>query len=114
MSRRTALFFFLATLAARAATNTPAYVGMLACAKCHAEIHRQWTHSRHSKMVQPATKESVQGDFKLPRVKLRGANYGLRERDGVFYITETYLTGKPQELEDRLTELEKFVHKKLG
>lgn len=70
---------------------------MAACAKCHAEIHSQWTHSRHSKMVQPATKESVQGDFKLARVKLRGANFGLRERDGVFYITESYLTGKLQE-----------------
>ena len=48
-------------------------------------------------MVQPATKESVQGDFKLSRVKLRGAIFGLRERDGVFYISETYLTGKLQE-----------------
>ena len=48
-------------------------------------------------MVQPATKESVQGNFKLARVNLRGTSYGLREREGVFYIAETYLTGKPQE-----------------
>jgi predicted CXXCH cytochrome family protein len=89
---RTALLSLLA-FDAQAAS----YVGMAACAKCHAEIHRQWTHSRHSKMVQPATRESVQGDFKLPLVKLRGVNFGLRERDGVFYITETYLTGKAQE-----------------
>jgi len=89
--------FLLIALAARAATTAPAYVGMAACAKCHAEIHRQWTHSRHSKMVQPATRESVQGDFKLGRVKLRDSTYGLRERDGVFYITESYLTDKPQE-----------------
>ena len=72
------------------------YVGMASCATCHSEIHRQWTHSRHSKMVQPATIESVQGNFKLSRVKLRDAFYGLRERDGSFYITESYLTGKPQ------------------
>jgi predicted CXXCH cytochrome family protein len=90
------LFFLLAPWAG-AASADPSYVGMAACAKCHAEIHSQWTHSRHSKMVQPATKESVQGDFKLPQIKLRGASYGLRERDGVFYITERYLTGKPQE-----------------
>src|SRR3984957_7258747 len=70
---------------------------MAVCAKCHAEIHNQWTHSRHSKMVQPATKESVQGDFKLTQVKLRGATYGLRQRDATFYITESYLTGKPKE-----------------
>ncbi len=94
---RRALLFFMAALAARAATNAPAYVGMASCGKCHAEIHRQWTHSRHSKMVQPATKDSVQGDFKLANVKLRGEDYGLRQRNGVFYITESYLTGKPQE-----------------
>jgi hypothetical protein len=82
---RTALFLLPAALGAATA---PGYVGMAACGKCHSEIHNQWTHSRHSKMVQPATKESVQGDFKLPRVKLRGAFYGLRERDGIFYITE--------------------------
>jgi predicted CXXCH cytochrome family protein len=90
---RTALFLTLAALGAAG----PDYVGMASCAKCHAEIHSQWTHSRHSKMVQPATKESVQGDFKLALVKLRGATFGLRERDGVFYISETYLTGKLQE-----------------
>lgn len=96
MTWRPALFFFVAT-AAQAAGISPGYVGMAACAKCHAEIHRQWTHSRHSKMVQPATLESVQGDFKPARVKLRGEDYGLRQRDGVFYITESYLTGKPEE-----------------
>ena len=79
------------------AATPPTYVGMASCAKCHAAIHAEWTHSRHSKMVQPATKESVQGDFKLARMKLRGANFGLRERDGVFYISESYLTGKSQE-----------------
>ena len=91
---RTATSFLLVTLVAQGGAT---YAGMASCAKCHAEIHSQWTHSRHSKMVQPATKESVQGDFKLARVKLRGANFGLRERDGVFYISETYLTGKLQE-----------------
>jgi tetratricopeptide (TPR) repeat protein len=91
------LLLLLAPIAASAAANGPAYVGMAACSKCHAEIHRQWTHSRHSKMVQPATKESVQGDFKRAQVKLRGENYGLREHDGAYYITESYLTGKPQE-----------------
>jgi tetratricopeptide (TPR) repeat protein len=92
-----ALLLLLGTLSAEAATNTPVYVGMAACAKCHAAIHSQWTHSRHSKMVQPATKESVQGDFKLTQVKLRGVSYGLRQRDGIFYISESYLTGKPKE-----------------
>jgi hypothetical protein len=97
MLSRRALFLFLATAAARAATNGPTYVGMEACAKCHAAIHAEWTHSRHSKMVQPATVSSVQGNFKAGRVKLRDSVYGFREQGGVFYITESYLTGKPQE-----------------
>ena len=48
-------------------------------------------------MVQPATTTSVKGDFTPRSCQLRGAPYALRERDGVFYITESYLTGKPQE-----------------
>jgi predicted CXXCH cytochrome family protein len=82
--------------AVHAATG-PAYVGEAACATCHAAIHSQWSHSRHSKMVQPATAASVQGDFNRGVVKLRGEPYMLRQRNGVFYITESYLTGKPVE-----------------
>ena len=48
-------------------------------------------------MVQPATRTSVKGDFTRARLQLRGAPYALRERDGVYYITESTLTGKPQE-----------------
>jgi len=48
-------------------------------------------------MVQPATKDSVKGDFKAGAVRLRDLTYVLSERNGAFYITETYLNGKPQE-----------------
>jgi predicted CXXCH cytochrome family protein len=48
-------------------------------------------------MVQPATTTSVKGDFTQHRITLHGAPYGLREANGAFYITESYLTGKPQE-----------------
>jgi predicted CXXCH cytochrome family protein len=88
--------FILAVAAADAASG-PAYVGEAACAKCHAAIHSQWSHSRHSKMVQPATVASIQGDFNRGVVKLRGLPYVLRQRNGAFYITESYLTGKPVE-----------------
>jgi len=88
--------FLLAALSAHAAGSST-YVGAAACAKCHADESAKWSASRHSKMVQPATKASVKGDFSRGRVQLRGAPYLLRERDGVYYITESYLTGKPQE-----------------
>src|SRR5260370_41111551 len=99
MTWRMALLPLVASIPAQGSS----YVGMAVCAKCHAEIHRQWTHSRHSKMVQPATMDSAQRDFKLARVNLRGTTYGLREREGVFYITETFLTAKPTEHRHDLT-----------
>ncbi|HEY2018990.1 MAG TPA: ammonia-forming cytochrome c nitrite reductase subunit c552 [Bryobacteraceae bacterium] len=79
------------------AAGDSTYVGAAVCAKCHADAYSKWSGSRHSKMVQPATRSSVQGDFTRGRIELRGAPYLLREREGVFYITESYLTGKPQE-----------------
>lgn len=48
-------------------------------------------------MVQPATAASVQGDFNRGVVELRGQPYVLRRRNGAFYVTESYLTGKPLE-----------------
>src|SRR5690242_17086484 len=82
---------------AGAASAASTYVGAAACAKCHAEAFAKWSGSRHSKMVQPATKSSVKGDFSRGRIQLRGSPYVVRERDGMYYVTESYLTGKPQE-----------------
>src|SRR5260370_18837298 len=96
MARRSALIILAAGAWMRAAP-APTYVGAAACAKCHAEAYRKWSQSRHSKMVQPATPESVKGDFSRSQVQLRGSNYLLRQSDGVYYITESYLTGKEQE-----------------
>lgn len=75
----------------------PTYVGAAACVKCHAEVSHKWAQSRHSKMVQPASSTGVKGDFSRGRVVLRDDNYTLAERGGAYYITESYLSGKPQE-----------------
>jgi hypothetical protein len=96
MAWRAALFL-AATVWARAAAATPTYVGAAACAKCHADVSHRWSQSRHSKMVQPAARASVKGDFSLGQVRLRGDNYLLRQRDGAYYITESYLSGQPAE-----------------
>jgi len=87
----------LAGAATCSAAATPGYTGAAACAKCHGAIEHTWAGSRHSKMVQPATRSSVRGDFARGSVVLRGEAYGLRERNGVYFITESYLTGKAQE-----------------
>ncbi len=81
-------------LPVRAQTNEQ-YVGSKACAKCHADVNREWGESRHSKMIQPATAQSVIGDFARGQVTLRGSTYLLQRRNGNFYITESYLRGTP-------------------
>jgi predicted CXXCH cytochrome family protein len=79
------------------AAASPAYVGAAACARCHADIYRKWTNSRHSRMLQPATPESVKGDFARGKIKLHDLSYSVRERDGAYYISESELSSKLQE-----------------
>ena len=82
MSGRGVLLIWSAVLSAHAARSGGVYTGAAACARCHAEIHAKWSLSRHSKMVQPATKSSVQGDFTRGKVTLRGETYQLTTRNG--------------------------------
>ncbi len=97
MHWRGVLLVLAAVAAPARAAGGLTYVGAAVCAKCHADVYAKWSGSRHSKMVQPATKAGVKGDFSRGRIVLRDAPYLLREREGVYYITESYLTGKPQE-----------------
>jgi len=90
------LVVLAAAVSAQAATSSP-FAGAAACGKCHAEQQRRWSQSRHSKMVQPASAAGVKGDFTRGPIQLRGAPYRVLQRDGAWYITESYLTGKPQE-----------------
>ena len=73
------------------------YSGAEACARCHAAIHHEWAESRHNKIMQPATKQSVEGDFTQGKLVLSGSTYLLRQSNGAYFITETDLTGKPWE-----------------
>jgi predicted CXXCH cytochrome family protein len=75
----------------------PTFVGAHACASCHAQIHADWKGARHSKMIQPATPDSVIADFSKESVTLKGQRYRLRMANGEYFISESYLTGKEQE-----------------
>src|SRR5512146_461599 len=71
------------------------YVGAAACAKCHSTVHQIWSESRHSMMLQPASEKGIRGDFSQGTVRLHGGNYTLQKLSSGYYITESYLTGKP-------------------
>ena len=73
------------------------FVGAQACASCHRERYDSWKSGRHSKMLQPATAASVEGDFAVKNVTLHGHAYRLRVANGQYFITESYLTDKEQE-----------------
>ena len=48
-------------------------------------------------MIQAATPAAVKGDFSKSGATLQGRRYGFRAADGQYFITESELTGKPQE-----------------
>jgi predicted CXXCH cytochrome family protein len=73
------------------------FTGADACTECHAAIHRDWSESRHSRMMQPAGRASVQGNFQQGRLTLHGLPFVLRTSNGAYYITESELSGKPWE-----------------
>jgi hypothetical protein len=85
----------LSVAAVVSAAASPGYVGAKACERSHHAEFDRWSHSRHSRMLQPATGASVKGHFSRGTVVLRGSPYRLSERNGDFYITESYLEGKP-------------------
>ena len=77
------------------AQSAPEYAGAEACAKCHATIHQEWQQSRHSRMMQPATAQNLQGDFMQSPLNLHDSTFLLDHRGTDFYITESDLTGQP-------------------
>jgi len=58
------------------------------CANCHRTIHQEWAQSRHAKMLQPATEQSVEGDFNGRTVVLRGSSFALRHRNGGYFVND--------------------------
>ena len=60
-------------LYAPAKTQALAYVGDRSCAECHAKESREWLGSHHQRAMQPATDETVLGDFRDAAFSQAGA-----------------------------------------
>src|SRR5437762_3268035 len=50
----------------------PVFVGARTCATCHQEQFDTWKGGRHSKMLQPANRNTVLGNFGAEEVVLQG------------------------------------------
>lgn len=60
------------------------YAGTAACLECHAEIGQRWRGSDHDLAMQPATPESVLGDFDSALATLDGQQWRFERRGDEF------------------------------
>jgi tetratricopeptide (TPR) repeat protein len=97
MVSRLGLSFLLTIALPLVGQSDNADLGADACAKCHANSHKEWAQSLHSKMMQPATEARVEGNFATAQVALHGSTYVLQHRADNYYITESELTGRAAE-----------------
>src|SRR5262245_41360468 len=81
----------------------PAYVTSAPCAECHAKQHREWIGSHHDLAMQPATAQTVRGNFNDVRVSDRGVTSRFFTRDGRFFVNTEGPDGKPADFEVRYT-----------
>ncbi|MEI9971250.1 MAG: hypothetical protein WDO73_03875 [Ignavibacteriota bacterium] len=87
----------LSAVACASAAGLPSFAGAATCGKCHANVSHTWSASRHSKMVQPATTTAWWAISRAEQSLCAVAYTVSAQQAGAFYITESYLTGNPQE-----------------
>lgn len=68
------------------------YVSSDNCRSCHPSEYRSWYDSYHRTMTQPATLDTVKGDFENVKLELDGGRYRL-QREGDDYWVEMNLAG---------------------
>lgn len=88
----------------RSATARPvAYVGDRVCAECHAAESREWRSSHHRKAMQPATSDTVLGDFRDATFTHLGQSSRFYTRDGKFFVHTEGADGKAGDFEVKYT-----------
>jgi predicted CXXCH cytochrome family protein len=77
----------------------PSFVGGARCAGCHPKAADAFRDSDHAHAMQPATPETVLGNFDQARVTHRGATSTFFRRNGKFLVRTDGPDGKPGEFE---------------
>lgn len=75
------------------------YVGAQRCAECHATEYRHWQDSQHAKAMQPATEQTVLGDFNDASFTYAGITSTFFRRDGKFMVRTDGPDGSLQDYE---------------
>lgn len=77
-------------------TGAPAaFVGTETCAGCHVTQHAAWRSSHHALAMQPATDDTVLGDFAGAEIEHFGTRTHFFRRDGAFFARTEDVRGEP-------------------
>ena len=69
-----------------AAVQHASFVGGAVCKTCHEREYQSWTGSDHDHAMEPATEETVLGDFNDARLTSFGVTSMFIRRDGEFFV----------------------------
>jgi tetratricopeptide (TPR) repeat protein len=79
--------------------GSPSYVGEKACAECHAAEHERWGRSHHAVAMQPATPQTVLGDFEQASLTHGGVTTTFFRQNGFFRVRTEGPDGGPAEFD---------------
>ena len=88
---------------AASATQPLQFVGRPVCAACHAEQASLWSNSHHDLAMQPASGETVLGDFDNASLNQFGVTSSFYMKDGKFMVQAEGTDGKLQDYEIKYT-----------
>lgn len=79
------------------------YVGRSSCTQCHAVQVHEWAGSHHDHAMEPATPESVLGNFDDQQFEHFGVTSRMQRRDGKYWITTDNAAGDSESFEVKYT-----------
>src|SRR5512134_1010250 len=80
-----------------AASAQPLFVGGQVCATCHAEQARSWQGSHHQQAMEPASPDTVRGDFADAEFSHNGVVTRFFTRDGGYWVNTDDADGRPRD-----------------
>jgi len=73
------------------------YVGAAACAECHRSQYDAWKGSHHALSMQPASPQTVLGDFKDANFTFNEVASRFFQREGQFFVNTDGFDGQPSD-----------------
>ena len=92
-----------ASPAGGASTQAPHYVGAATCAGCHQAETGAWQGSHHAQAMQPATAQTVLGNFGPSRFSENGITSSFFRKGGAYFVRTDGPDGKLADFEIKYT-----------